>query len=77
MYNKKIKCIRVHLGKFSIKKLKFNLKNNYFNTVTFVDIEKKMKYANEYLDLFEILSGKKVRVFAGSLINVDRLKVIY
>jgi hypothetical protein len=45
--------------------------------VNFVDIDKEIKYANEYLDLFEILSGKKVRVFAGSLINVHRLKVIY
>lgn len=33
--------------------------------------QKEMPHANEYLDLVKILSGKKARVFAGSLINMD------
>jgi short-subunit dehydrogenase len=33
--------------------------------------QKEMPHAKEYLDLVKILSGKKARVFAGSLINMD------
>lgn len=45
---KKIKCIHVGLGAFSINRLKINLNNNYFDTVAFVDIdrEKALKELN-------------------------------
>ena len=33
--------------------------------------QKEAPHANEYIDLIKILSGKKARIFAGSLITAD------
>jgi len=38
---KKIKCIHVGLGKFSVDRLIINRKDQYFETVAFVDIDRK------------------------------------
>ncbi len=64
MNNKKIKCIHVGLGKFSINRLKINLKNNYFDTVAFVDIDKE-KALKELKSIKEIPKDFKKRIFTS------------
>ena len=61
---KKIKCIHVGLGAFSINRLKINLNNNYFDTVAFVDIDRE-KALKELNSIEGIPEDYEKRLFAS------------
>ena len=42
----KIKCVHVGLGSFSLQRLKINQENENFETVAYVDIDKKKSIEN-------------------------------
>ena len=72
----------MHLGKFSIKKLKFNLKNNYFNTVNFVDIDKEInKYTNLINELndesINLKSIEELNLLLGQIIKIEKNIINY
>ena len=52
------------LGKFSIDRLKINLKNNYFDTVAFVDIDKE-KAIRELKSIKGIIEDYDKRIFTS------------
>lgn len=54
----------------SMSRFKFYKPEEYDKFVSKLP-QKEMPHAHEYLDLVKILSGKKARIFAGSLINMD------
>jgi len=55
---------------FAMSRFKFFKPKEYKKFVSKLP-QKKMPKAEEYIDLIKILSSKKARIFAGSLINMD------